>query len=308
MIGIVGDGTHSKRIQKILKKKKLSFFLYKPSKKDNYHHSQYYEELKKKKIIFILTPNSSHFKYINELAEGRYIFCEKPPVNSKQELKQLKKMNHKKIYFNFNTRFSKISEILSMRDSKFNLGNLIYSNILVTHGLALKKKEYLKSWRSKKSKCPTGVFETVSSHWIDLINYHFNIKEVEKLLLLNHSSIGNSFDTSHTQLKLANNGVANIFSTYCSPVTRKIIFIFKNGIVEQNENVLVVSGPALNFDNKNFLKKPKIIKKFYLNDKKDYETSLTKSVEFFTKKSLAGKNFEKNFFDCSIKTNSLLFK
>ena len=31
-IGIIGNGGHSKRIQKILKKKKLSFFIYKPKK------------------------------------------------------------------------------------------------------------------------------------------------------------------------------------------------------------------------------------------------------------------------------------
>ena len=34
-IGIIGIGGHSKRIQKILKKKKLNFFIYKP-KKPNY--------------------------------------------------------------------------------------------------------------------------------------------------------------------------------------------------------------------------------------------------------------------------------
>ena len=31
-VGIIGDGSHSKRIQKILKKKKIDFFIYKPGK------------------------------------------------------------------------------------------------------------------------------------------------------------------------------------------------------------------------------------------------------------------------------------
>ena len=34
-IGIIGNGKHSKRLQKILNKKKLNFFVYKP-KKPNY--------------------------------------------------------------------------------------------------------------------------------------------------------------------------------------------------------------------------------------------------------------------------------
>jgi len=32
-VGIIGNGVQSKRIQKILKKKNISFFIYKPSKK-----------------------------------------------------------------------------------------------------------------------------------------------------------------------------------------------------------------------------------------------------------------------------------
>ena len=32
-VGIIGNGVQSKRIQKILKKKDISFFIYKPSKK-----------------------------------------------------------------------------------------------------------------------------------------------------------------------------------------------------------------------------------------------------------------------------------
>ena len=39
-IGLIGNGVHSKRIQKILKKKKLNFLIYKPKK-------PYYFEKKK---------------------------------------------------------------------------------------------------------------------------------------------------------------------------------------------------------------------------------------------------------------------
>jgi len=38
--------------------------------------------LKKCKIIFILSPNHTHFKYIAKFHKDKYIFCEKPPVNS----------------------------------------------------------------------------------------------------------------------------------------------------------------------------------------------------------------------------------
>ena len=65
-IGIIGNGNHSKRIQKILKKKGLSFLIYKP-KKPKYFEKKDFEDIKKCKIIFILSPNKTHFNYIKSL-------------------------------------------------------------------------------------------------------------------------------------------------------------------------------------------------------------------------------------------------
>ena len=84
-IGIIGDGGHSKRIQKILIKKKLNFFIYKP-KKPNYFEKKNFDQLKKCNVIFIISPNNTHFFYIKRLYRARYIFCEKPPVNNKKGL------------------------------------------------------------------------------------------------------------------------------------------------------------------------------------------------------------------------------
>ena len=113
-IGIVGDGGHSKRIQEILKKKKLKFYIYKPSR-PKYFEKKKFEELKKCNVIFIISPNHTHYFYINKLYKDRYIFCEKPPVNTTSELIKLKRIKSKKIYFNYNFRFNKITELLKKR-------------------------------------------------------------------------------------------------------------------------------------------------------------------------------------------------
>ena len=42
------------------------------------------------------------------------------------------------------------------------------------------KKLYKNNWRSDIAKNPKGTFETVSIHWIDLINYHFKIEKINK--------------------------------------------------------------------------------------------------------------------------------
>ena len=171
-IGIIGNGGHSKRIQKILKRKKLNFFIYKPDR-PKYFENQSFKKLKKCKVIFIISPNNSHYNYIKKLHnKNNYIFCEKPPVAKLDELKKIRKIYNGKIYFNFNFRFSKFSEILK-NIKKYKLGKLLYANLISSNGLAL-KKEYKKSWRSNFKQCPKGIFEIVAIHYVDLINFFFN--------------------------------------------------------------------------------------------------------------------------------------
>ena len=104
-IGIIGDGGHSKKIKSILKKKKFKFFIFKQNK-PNYFDDVEFNRLKKCNVIFIITPNSSHYTYIKKLYKNRYIFCEKPPVNNKIKFSKIKKIKSNKIFFNYNFRFS----------------------------------------------------------------------------------------------------------------------------------------------------------------------------------------------------------
>ena len=302
-IGIIGDGGHSKRIQKILIKKKLSFFIYKPSK-PNYIDSKKFNKLKKCKVIFIISPNNSHYAYIKELNKGRYIFCEKPPVNSKKDLLGLKKIKSKKIYFNYNFRFMKIAEIIIKRD-KYRLKNLVYANLSLSHGLA-QKNEYKKNWRFNLEKCPKGIFEIVSIHYVDLINYLFDVLKIEKPKLVNSSKIGSGYDTSLVEMKLKNDALVNIFSTYNSSYAKNLFFLFENGIIEMRNNIITISGPSLNLDKKGFFKPPKIKKIIKVNESKDYGNSLHESVSFFLNHAKNKENFNKKIIDISIKSNSLI--
>ena len=303
-IGIIGNGYHSKRIQKILKKRKIKFFIYKPNNKD-YFDKNKFNILKKKKIIFILSPNETHFKYIKILSKNRYIFCEKPPVNSKKDLNKLKNINKNKIYFNYNTRFSKLSDLIKIKD-KFKLGKLVYANFMIGHGLAL-KKEYVKNWKSNKRLCPKGVFEILSIHLIDLVNFHFKIKKIEKPSLINISKKGNSYDTSHIKLILNENIIVDIFSSFSTPLLKRNTLIFENGKIEQDDESISIRGPALNLDKNYFFIKPKLIKKIYITDGQDYLKSLNESVDYFLKVIKDKKHFKSSITNCSIKSNSLLF-
>jgi len=302
-IGIIGDGDQSKRIQKILKKKKLNFFIYKP-KTPKYFEKEKFNQLKKCSVIFIISPNNSHYFYIKKLYKNRFIFCEKPPVNNKKELIALKKIKSKNIYFNYNFRFSKITEFIKNRN-KFNLGKLVYANISLSHGLA-QKKNYKNNWRSNIKKCPKGVYEIVSIHYLDLICYLFNILKIERPKLINLSKIGNGYDTSLVEIKIKNEGFVNIFSTYNSSYNKNLCFLFENGILEQRNNFITIKGPTLNLDKQNFFKPPKIIKSIKISDNRDYSHSLLKSIEFFLSHVKNKKQFNKKITDISLRSNSII--
>ena len=148
-ICIIGDGIHSKRIQSILNTKKIKFEIFKPKNKVNYAKKNL-NELKKFNTFFITSPDNTHFHYINKLYRFGYIFCEKPPCTNIKQLVLLKKIKSRKIFYNFNYRFSEFYKILKNR-KKYNLGKLLYGTIISGHALGL-KKDYQKNWRSKKKK------------------------------------------------------------------------------------------------------------------------------------------------------------
>ena len=149
---------------------------------------------------------------------------------------------------------------------KKKLGNLIYGNIILSHGL-IKKKEFLKSWRSKKSENKLGVFENVTIHWIDFINYLFKIKKIDKNYFLKTSE-KNYLDSSITTIKNHNNSIINIFNSYNAP-HEKTQITFDNGLISQKDDTIEIRGPAMNLD-KGKLYKPKLIKKITIKDKNDY--------------------------------------
>lgn len=300
---VIGNGLHSKRIQKILQANKIKFDIFKPKSKRNYQN-QKLDFLRKYNIFFIISPNHTHYHYINSLYKNAYIFCEKPPTNNLRELNKLKNLKSKKIYYNYNFRFSKISEILK-NTKKYNLGNLIYTNIISGKGLAF-KNEYKNNLRSNKKMCPKGVFEMVTIHWLDLLNYLFNVTKISKPKLLNLSKVGDSYDNSHISLQINKKISGEIFTSYTSPIINKKIFIFDNGIVEQDDTMIRVKGPALNFDKKKLLKTPKIIKTIRINEKRDYLASLEKSVRFFLNTVIKKKYFSQKENSKSLAINKMI--
>ena len=305
-IGIIGFGSQAKRIIMILEKsKKKIHFIYKKNfnkKEINKKFTNSINDLKKCKIIFICSPNNTHFKYIKQFYKKRYIFCEKPPVDKISDLKLLNKFDQSKIFYNFNYRFSKINEaIIKTKELKF--GKLLYGNIIFGHGLAT-KKNYNNSWRAKNNK--QGVYDIVGVHLIDLINNNFKISNISKKLSYLYK--GFSADNSFFSIKLDYFAQIDCFTSYTSPYEQKFNFIFENGLLEIANNSIVHKGPRDTFDKKGFFISPKILAKKKLNNNEDFELSLKKSVNYFMKISGNNRIFNLKKNKISLKSNMLLLK
>ena len=304
-IGIIGFGSQAKRIIRILEKsgKKINY-IYKKNINTNNNHilTNNFNHIKECNTVFICSPNNTHFKYIKELHINRYLFCEKPPVEKINDLKLLSKLKKSKIYFNFNYRFSKINETF-VKAKKLNFGRLLYGNIIFGHGLAT-KKNYQNTWRSNNNK--QGVYEVIGIHLIDLINNNFKVLNIKKNLVnfLENNSPDNAFFT----IKLKDFGQIDCFTSYTSPYEQKFSFIYENGIIEIANKSITFKGPRNTFNKKGFFITPKILIKKRLNNTKDYEDSLRKSVNYFMK--ISGKNqvFDLSMNELSLVSNMLLIK
>ncbi|MDC0944862.1 Gfo/Idh/MocA family oxidoreductase [Candidatus Pelagibacter sp.] len=300
-IVIIGNGTHSKRIQKILKNK-YKFIVFKPQNKSKINIKEQ-NLLMQNKIFFIASPNKTHYSYIKLLNNGkRYIYCEKPLTNNSNELKKLKKINKKKIYINFNYRFSEIANIL-LNKKFFNLKDLIYSNIIVSHNFAY-KKNYKKNWRSSKKNCHLGIVEMLAIHWIDLMNYIFEIKKIINLNKMNISKQGEVPDTCNLQLITKNNAQIDIFNSYASSLKYSLLFFFKDRHIEINETEAKIFKSQLVKSSQNRTKKIKISKKIKFS--KDFN-GLKKSILFFLDKAKKNKNFSNLQNRKSLESNKYLF-
>ena len=73
-------------------------------------------------------------------------------MSSTQELNRIKKLNLDKVYFNFNFRFSKIANILTNR-KKYNLGKLLYGEVVSAHGLAYKNHKERRASKKTVQGC-----------------------------------------------------------------------------------------------------------------------------------------------------------
>jgi predicted dehydrogenase len=309
-LGIIGYKNHASRLIKLINEIDdcIVNLIYHPNKiLDVKHFTNDLNDLFDCDAIFVSSPNQTHYQYLEKLFQkyDGYIFCEKPPVTSTDHLNILTKIPTRiknKLFFNFNYRFSKINDCLVKIKNSENIGKINHINIVATQGLAF-KNEYLDSWRSDGKTNLHNILETVSIHYLDLLNYNFgkinNIQYYPKLI----SNNGTSYDTNYITLEYEHNVTASIFNSYASPYINQISILGTNGFLNIFENQQKLFSPRDTFNSKGLFITPSILENQTFIFESEYENSLKNSINYFLNHVRNNTLIPIEQFDTSILSN-----
>lgn len=313
-LGLIGYGVHARRLLSIIEDNpnfEISH-IYHPKKIFNDSHSTTkIEELYTCDGIIIASPNITHFSYIEQFLKNSkcFIFCEKPPCVTLDETKKLLTLNDddkKRIFFNFNFRFSNVSQLIKKIIDSKRFGKITHINIISAHGLAF-KNDYLNSWRSASNNLH-NILETVAIHYVDLMNFHFGKSNQFNYIPSKFSDNGNSFDTCNVLIEYDNHLTCSIFNSYASSYVEDIFINCTNGYVTIRNNLISEFHPRDTFDKNEHFITPPIINQTSLNMNSNYEISLKNSVNHFLSHLEKKSFFSLTDFEMSLATNIDILK
>ncbi|NQU17504.1 MAG: hypothetical protein HQ564_05505 [Candidatus Saganbacteria bacterium] len=274
--GFIGYKNHAEKLKKIFEESCLvkQFLFFHPNKKlDGLNFTNKIEDLFGSDFIVIASPDWTHAKYLRLLRDYRgYVFCEKIPAMSHEDLSFIRERPSELVYFNFNYRKGYLYELLKEKSDK-----AIYISIKCGIGLAL-KKEYKNNWRGDIDKCPGGVLQLAGIHYIDILTLIFGYPEAFDVHFRNLSPHGCSFDNVFLRLSFKNGVISDLAFSYTSPCHFNIDIIDMESITRIEGARVVVRSPRESYNKEGRFVSPPIV---FDKEIDLHRESLVKSVNYF---------------------------
>ena len=258
-------------------------------------------------VFIVASPNETHVKWIEiikSFGSEKYIFCEKPPASDLKELSKISEYNPK-IFFNFNYRYSLLSNKTKNFIESGELGKVVYASFISSHGLAF-KKDFRDNWRFKGNNLASSIIGNLGIHYIDLIGFLFgdivDIK-IEKKNIVSEVMPDSAYISASSELCQS-----NIFLSYAAPFRNEATIIFDDGILHLLNGKLTIQSPRDIFDNEQRFKPAESIAiDTQFNDSRSYyDDSLINSISHFFDYVSDNKCFPPEDYDKSIRTNQII--
>jgi len=290
-IGFIGYRNHALKLLKLTDKLELkkSFLIYYPdseklkSQFDSHSISSpsvltsNFEDLQTTDVIFIASPTSTHFEYLRKLSRfyNGYIFCEKPPCGSVNDLQELSSFDDKikqRIFFNFCYRYSAFATTCKRIVSNNEFGVPISLTFRSSHGIAF-KDFYKENWRNTSALPLDNILGNIGVHYVDLTSYLLG--GVNDISFSATSVAPNTKyqDSIQIQIKRKSGLPVSVFLSYACPHDEFAQLIFSDGIVEFQNGVLTTRSPRDTFNTDGFFTSPPI----------KSTTSFASSVDYYDK-------------------------
>ena len=314
-LGIIGYRNQAAKLLSILQNKQdvTVKSIFHPDKKiDDPRFTNNFKDILDSDAVIIASPNHTHFNYIEQLLKEfpGYIFCEKPPVTSEEELTKLESKSSSekaRIFFNFNLRFGRLNEIMQNYVNSESMGKILNLQIIHTHGFAFKEK-YTSSWRADGEKNLHNILDAISIHYVDLLNLHFGKIQKSHYFPQLVSEKGTSFDTGYILLKYDNGITASIINSYAAPSITELMMIGTNGFLTIRNNEATLFSPRDTFNSKGDFTCPSALEQNQFNFEDEVTSSLEKSLEYFLTCIAENRPVPMNQFKSSIETNRFIIR
>lgn len=260
----------------------------------------------------IASPNKTHVDYIKRLSDGKcYIFCEKPPATSQEEISYLEGLRptlKKKIYFNLNYRFTELAKIAHEFIANGKIGKPLHFNFVSTQGIAF-KETFSKNWRFTGNR-RDGVLMTAGIHYIDLCQWLMKSNCTLNVIGSAHSPYaGRSWDTCSINMAFENGVACNILNSYAAPFENTADLFFEDGILRLNDGTVTLCAPRDTFDQNGRFSAPtpKVLHRS-ASSLEYYNNALLDSLKHFFSAAEKRSSFDADYYMLALKSNSLLFK
>ena len=299
-ITIIGYKNHALRLKSILNKLGYDNVV-------NYDHHTHWHHRDDSDVYFISSPNETHVEWIDKLKEyDKYIFCEKPPATNLEDIGRLELLLNKKLYFNFNYRFSSLVRSAKHYIDTKELGKLLNINCVSTHGLAF-KESFQDNWRFKSDNLFSSIVGNLGIHYIDLVGYLCG--EITDINIKSGSIVSDKLPDTAT-LDIVNDLCdVKVFLSYAAPFRNQVTMLFDNGILELLDGKVTLQTPRDSVDKNGMFKPPDYIylEKFN-NSKEYYDDSLKSSIRYFMNCVENDESISTEHYNQSITTNKKLIK